>query len=63
MLIVLPFSPRPDKQDERAAKVANFLYRSTHFYVNKPKTADENFSPETNFVALTLFNGGVTDIN
>ena len=56
-------SPRPDKQDERAAKVANFLYRWINFYVNNPKTADEIFSTEINFPPLTLFKGGVTLVN
>jgi len=40
-----------------AANLANFPYRSIHFYVNKPKTADEIFSPEINIPPLTLFKG------
>ena len=46
-----------------AAKLANFPYRSIYFYVNNPKTADEIFSPETNFFFLTLFRGGLTRFN
>ena len=41
-----------------ATKLANFPYRSIHFYVNNPKTADEIFSTEINFHPLTLFFGG-----
>ena len=46
--------PRHILQDERAAKLVNFLYRWIYFCVNNPKTADEFFPPDINFPPLKL---------